>query len=186
MPEFTQYDIARELARLSSILETKSNTAEAKAAEHAKMRQLPEWEREMQTTRSGRHFAKIAALAAELLGPKGKKGTSERPTWEAYHDYAKVKYPDWPASDIQSSWDHYEKVGWVSGRNLMPIKKWEQAAGTSYKVWKEKHPVAAPAKPANGDPEGWREWIMKKAKRPYQEYRYAMEWLKAEFRKAAK
>jgi hypothetical protein len=62
-----------------------------------------------------------------------KKPRRELPTLEAWTAAAKELHPDWPTDDALNAWEHYEKVGWKTGKNR--IEKWRFCIGTCYRNW---------------------------------------------------
>lgn len=57
---------------------------------------------------------------------------------EEWMMFCSQNYPDWPLGDIESSFNHYETVGWRYGKAPgKPVKKWEACARTCYDRWKK-------------------------------------------------
>lgn len=70
-------------------------------------------------------------------GAVATKPKREIPTFEQWLSAAKEMHPDWPEQDAKLAWEHYEKVGWKSGRNI--ITKWRMAVGGCYQRWYERN-----------------------------------------------
>lgn len=186
-----QFDISKQLFRLASILDSKAETALAKAKEHAKAQRLDDWRKETNNAENAVYFADVCRQGADRLKPHGKKSPDfVAPTWEEVCDYAKEKHPTWPMDDLRSWFDHFVSVDWKVGDK--PMKNWNAAANNGFKRWRAKGQPAQSgqrslfqtsqvAPPPAGDPQGWKEFCEGMQRKPM-EYRYAPEWMKREFR----
>jgi hypothetical protein len=186
----TQFDTAKELLRLASILDSKAATSEAIASEAGKLKQIPEWEKHFKLAKSARHFAAVCREGHDKLKPKREKSDHIVPTWEMVWDYARVKHPTWPMSDVQSWFNYFESVGWVIGKAKVPMRDWHAAAGNGYRRFAKENPTRANAGHSNsvgvrkdGDPDGWAEFLKDVVKRPYKAYRFELEFLRTQFHK---
>ena len=59
------------------------------------------------------------------------------PTLDEWCDRAKENHPDWPRTDAESAWHHYESVGWKKSKGV-PIVKWGGCVATCYNNWKSR------------------------------------------------
>lgn len=73
------------------------------------------------------------APAADV--PKDPK-PARTPTLAEWTEKCHVEHPDWPQTNAESAWRHYESVGWRKGKS--PIVKWQQCVATCYRNWKDR------------------------------------------------
>lgn len=74
--------------------------------------------------------ASVQNIKNGTLGGRGKSATSEtskRPTLEEIKTYCEEKKS---SIDPQAFFDYYTKVGWVYGKNKLPIKDWKACVRT--------------------------------------------------------
>ena len=74
--------------------------------------------------------ASVQNIKNGMLGGRGKSTTSEtskRPTLEEIKAYCEEKKS---SIDPQAFFDYYTKVGWVYGKNKLPIKDWKACVRT--------------------------------------------------------
>lgn len=71
--------------------------------------------------------------------------------------------------------DYYEEIGWVQGKNKLPIKKWQAACRRWHR--RAKTPVVGNEQ---SDPSGWVDFLNGKL-HPIIKFRYAPEWLRLDF-----
>ena len=57
------------------------------------------------------------------------------PTESEWLEYCQKTWSDWHPSSIQSSWNHYESVGWMAGKSK--IKDWMATARNAHNTAKE-------------------------------------------------
>lgn len=85
---------------------------------------------------TGRQEGEHEGAASAPPQPAEKRKPREIPTLEQWMAASRELHPDWPESDTRLAWEHYEKVGWKSGRN--PIQKWRMAIGTCYRNYQQR------------------------------------------------
>jgi len=74
--------------------------------------------------------ASVQNIKNGMLGGRGKSTTTEtfkRPTLEEVKEYCEEKKSN---IDPQAFFDYYSKVGWVYGKNKLPIKDWKACVRT--------------------------------------------------------
>ena len=74
--------------------------------------------------------ASVQNIKNGMLGGRGKSAaseTSKRPTLEEIKAYCEEKKS---SIDPQAFFDYYTKVGWVYGKNKLPIKDWKACVRT--------------------------------------------------------
>ena len=57
------------------------------------------------------------------------------PTESEWMEYCTATWGDWHPTSIQSSWDHYQSVGWMAGKSQ--IKDWKATARNSHNTAKQ-------------------------------------------------
>jgi hypothetical protein len=57
------------------------------------------------------------------------------PTEREWMEYCQKTWSDWHPSSIQSSWNHYESVGWMAGKSK--IKDWRATARNAHNTAKQ-------------------------------------------------
>lgn len=67
--------------------------------------------------------------------PRASDDDSGHPSFDEWSAYAHQEYPDWAEDDIRSSWEFYEKGGWLFGRSDKPIRSWRSCAKKCYATW---------------------------------------------------
>lgn len=188
--EYTLDKLVPLLHKLAETLDSKAAVADALANDHAKHPgEAMEAMKQQRRAVSGTEFAKVCREAAGRL--RGKIKTESRsfeaPTLLEVLEYAASKHPEWPREDVERWYRHFESCGWVIGKNK-PMKDWKSAASNGCSNWREKNPgrhiAADRAKftDRNGDPNGWSEFL-KRIGRRYEEHKYSLPFLQAEFRK---
>lgn len=74
--------------------------------------------------------ASVQNIKNGMLGGRGKAAATEtfkRPTLEEVKEYCEEKKS---SVDPQAFFDYYSKVGWVYGKNKLPIKDWKACVRT--------------------------------------------------------
>ena len=177
-----------ELAKLASHLDSKADTADALAREHAKALEMREAMKEENRSKNARHYADICRKSAVKLKVKEAQRGFVPPTWEELLDFVKLKHSAWPLDDVRKWFNHFESCGWVIGKDK-PMRKWTNAASNGFAGWLEKNPGAKPRSVQDSlfpaaitDPVGWREFL-KSVAQPYKDHRFAIPFLKSDFQK---
>lgn len=190
------------LSEIADAIEKAADVAKAKSAQHKQRREFQQ---------AGIHDARYAqnttwakavrAAIAHITGapPKARKGPGEDSEefamfWAAYP--RKVG-----KGDARAAWHHFkcdaklepilralgrarESADWLKdGGQYIPFPAtWIRREG-----WSDELPGIAPKRieKAEGDPKGWDVFLARNA-RQYEEFRYAIDWLKADFRAWAK
>ena len=67
------------------------------------------------------------------LNSVGGDARGTQPTLDQWLQEAREKRPDWPRTDAEGAWHHYEANGWRIGKN--PVKKWQACILTCYRNW---------------------------------------------------
>lgn len=177
-----------ELDKLAARLELASEIADAASKSHAEHGENDQATQQQNRADSGRHYVKVCRYFAERLRERQRSKEWKPPTYGevlafVVSDRTLPEMSKWPHADIRGWYDHFESNGWlVSGKTKM--KNWQAACRNGFRFWQKeqvkKRGVANA--PKNGDPEAWGEFL-KSLPRPYEQFRYAQEFLKADFSK---
>ena len=174
-----------KLERLAVFLHRAADVAEAKARQHTEAREPRLAELESRRALRCQDFSETLNEAiSELKRPRARNEPFKAPTWEQVKAFA-VK-AGWPEPDARSWFNHFKSCGWIIGKNK-PMKDWLCAAENGFKRWqKDKAPRGngqrVIAELDKGDPQKWEAFLIFR-KIGYTEFRYAMDYLKTDFRK---
>lgn len=139
--------IAAELLRLSTVLKSKAETAEALAAEALLANERSEEKRQQNRAANATRFAEVCTAAARMLESPRKpvvprQRAAKPESLNEVIEWSKTNLQGWPESDIREWYNHFESNGWlVSGKT--PMQDWKAAAANGFARWKKLNPQRA-------------------------------------------
>lgn len=76
-----------------------------------------------------------------------RQSDPKTPNLAAWQAHAAAAHPGWPADDVESSWRHYQSLGWRKGSTA--IADWRECAAKCFGLWAKKSASGAtPEAPA--------------------------------------